>query len=266
MTDCWTDYLETPPTSLCDSLGLGRECESARETAPANIFDYWEEPPRPNSTDERMPTSFESLISIEPIAPPADFNFEAQGELESRSVTVANLPWRVSLRELEPLFQRFGPVERIDSSNLSAGVVVVHYFDIRSAQHLRATDFSLYGQAVFRSFAAPEEVRNTRKPPNNGTIVIFHLPMETPNEELEAMFSRFGEIRQIRNTPSKQTQRFIEYFDKRDASEALHAMNGTFIRNSRINIEFSLPGGFRRNAQAYVAPPLPRIDRWRPLA
>lgn len=267
MCDCWTDFLATPPSSLGDTFGLDREFQSAGDPAMTNIFEYWDEPPRPHSTETRVPTSIESLSAIEPIPVPVETSFESHGELETRAVLVSNLSPRASLNELEKIFAQYGAIERIDSSKLSYGMLIVHYFDIRSAQYLRATDFAIYGQPVFRTFAAPEEVKNSRKPPNNGTIVIFHLPAETPNEELEALFSRYGEIRQIRNTPSKETQRFIEFFDKRDANDALQGMNGRFIRNSRINIEFSLPGGFRRNVQSFIAPlPVPRIERWRPLA
>jgi RNA recognition motif-containing protein len=256
MADSWTTFLETPPgcsSDLYASYGTSSIGDS--------FWDFdWSSP----SEMEPQPTTIESLNAIAPVIFPTNINFENYGELENRTMLISNVPADMTTNEIHSVFGRYGEIESYDDSNLSRGMLEVRYYDVRSAQWLRVSDFTIRGKPVSRAFAALEEVMNPRKPPNNGTIVIFHLPTETTAEELSAIFSQYGEIRQIRCTPFKQTQRFVEYFDKRAAEQALVAMNGKSIRKSKVSIEFSLPGGFRRNVQKYVtAPTLPTIERVR---
>lgn len=79
-----------------------------------------------------------------------------------------------------------------------------------------------------------------------------------------------GPIKELRETPSKKHQKFVEFFDVRDAAKALKEMNGKEIHGKPVVIEFSRPGGHSRkliNAaattttssshQKYHSPPLP---------
>ena len=52
-----------------------------------------------------------------------------------------------------------------------------------------------------------------------------------------------GSIKELRETPLKRHQRFVEFFDIRDAARALREMNGKKIQGKRVVIEFSRPGG-----------------------
>lgn len=52
-----------------------------------------------------------------------------------------------------------------------------------------------------------------------------------------------GPVKELRETPLKKHQRFIEFYDVRDAAKALKEMNGQEIYGKRIVIEFSRPGG-----------------------
>jgi len=55
-----------------------------------------------------------------------------------------------------------------------------------------------------------------------------------------------GPIKELRDTPWKKNQRFVEFFDTRDAAKALKHMNGKQIHGKPIIIEFSRPGGHTR--------------------
>ena len=104
----------------------------------------------------------------------------------------------------------------------------------------------------------------SKRPKNNGTIVIFHLPKGINENELNDIFSSFGKIRQIRSTPSKTSQKFIEFYDTRAAEKALKAYNGKPLiqkSNKRVSIEYSFPGGFKKNIQKYYKTTLPTIVR-----
>lgn len=229
----WSSFLETPPAFF------GEDCV----TSLISNFttEYCLAGPAPEVC--QAPTSFESLERMDHIAFPAET--AGSTELGTRGVVLSDVPDGVEIEEITETVQKYGPVERVDKEE--DGSFIVYYFDIRSSQWLRKADVMIGGQLVSLSFAALEEVKDQKKPPNNGTIVVFHLPADTPMDELNRMFAVFGQIKQIRHTPFKTTQRFIEYYDKRAAEEALTKLNGKFVRESRISIEYSLPGGFRRN-------------------
>lgn len=52
-----------------------------------------------------------------------------------------------------------------------------------------------------------------------------------------------GTIKELRETPGKKNQRFVEFYDVRDAAKALKELNGKEINGRQIVIEFSRPGG-----------------------
>lgn len=69
---------------------------------------------------------------------------------------------------------------------------------------------------------------------------------------------RSGPIKELRETPSKKHQKFVEFYDVRDAAKALKEMNGKEIRGKAVVIEFSRPGGHSRKfMNAMVNAPLP---------
>ena len=50
-------------------------------------------------------------------------------------------------------------------------------------------------------------------------------------------------MKEFRETPLKKHQRFVEYFDVRDAAKAVKEMNGKEIHGKPVVVEFSRPGG-----------------------
>ncbi len=55
---------------------------------------------------------------------------------------------------------------------------------------------------------------------------------------VECSFARSPALPQdIRSTPNKNTHKFVEYFDVRDAERALLALNRTKVRSKMIKIE-----------------------------
>ncbi|POO02857.1 Splicing factor-like protein [Trema orientale] len=104
----------------------------------------------------------------------------------------------------------------------------------------------LAGRAVWAQFVIPA----TNSIPdgfNQGTIVIFNLDSQVTTSALEDTLQAFGPIKELRETPSKKHQKFIEFYDVRDAAEALKEMNGKEINGKEVFIEFSTrPGGHSR--------------------
>ncbi|KAK8894157.1 hypothetical protein M9Y10_022590 [Tritrichomonas musculus] len=181
-------------------------------------------------------------------------------EIENRNLLVTNLSPQVTQEEIQTTFNPYKSVKSIDQSNLQNGVITIEYYDLRHAQNIKRMTHrtSLHGNEIHVTYAPLQKIEDPRKPPNNGTIVVFHLPQGINDQHIEQSFSPYGEIRQIRGTPAKPTQRFIEYWDTRSAEAALNNMSGTFIMGSRVSIEFSLPGGFRRTVQRVDQPTIVR--------
>lgn len=56
-------------------------------------------------------------------------------------------------------------------------------------------------------------------------MVIFNLDPDTTNEHLVWLFSKFGEVKDIQQSPARPNQKFITFYDTRHAAAALKAMN-----------------------------------------
>ncbi|KAF7839871.1 protein terminal ear1-like [Senna tora] len=108
-----------------------------------------------------------------------------------------------------------------------------------------ATRGLIAGRAVWAQYIVPP-YNAVPDGPNQGTIVIFNLDSEVSAETLRQTFEAFGPVKELRDTPSKKNQRFVEFFDTRDAAKALKQMNGKQIHGKAVVIEFSRPGGHGR--------------------
>ncbi|KAG4107674.1 cyclophilin-like protein [Neocallimastix lanati (nom. inval.)] len=81
------------------------------------------------------------------------------------------------------------------------------------------------------------------KPPEN-VLFVCKLNPVTRDEDLELLFSRFGEIRSCEIVRDKQTNEslcfaFIEFENKEDCEEAYFKMDNVLIDDHRIHVDFS---------------------------
>ena len=56
-------------------------------------------------------------------------------------------------------------------------------------------------------------------------IVVYNLDPEATNEHLVWTFSKFGDVKDISQSPERSSQKFVTFFDIRHAAAALQAMN-----------------------------------------
>ncbi|KAL9257544.1 terminal ear1-like protein, partial [Drosera capensis] len=98
------------------------------------------------------------------------------------------------------------------------------------------------GWAVWAQFMIPG-VNRFPDGCNQGTLVVFNLDSNVSMPLLRDMFEPYGPVKEWRDTPMKRHQRFVEFYDVRDAAKALAALNGKEINGKTIMIEFSRPGG-----------------------
>jgi hypothetical protein len=241
----WMELLETPPQidSWWSDVRISPTVSMDR-LLPTGLCDENQNP----KTNALEPTALEDFAFLDVQYP---------GELEERRVIVSNLSTDVTIEGVCELARSFGGVESVEIDPVTK-VATVKFFDLRSAHRMRGARIGPWAT----QFAPPQAIANKKCPPNNGTVVIFHLKPGISDDAIRAEFARFGEIRQIRSPPGRDTQRFVEYWDTRDADKALAGTKGKIICGSKVSVEFSLPGGaYRKNAEAWQQSRPPVISR-----
>ncbi|XP_023733725.1 protein terminal ear1 homolog [Lactuca sativa] len=111
------------------------------------------------------------------------------------------------------------------------------------------------GRAVWAQFSFPVSV-GLPDGYNQGTIVIFNLDPDIAAGTLKEIFEAYGSVKEIRGTPSKKNQRFVEFYDTRDAAKALMNMNGKEIDGKTVVVEFSRPGGHKNSPKHFRLNPI----------
>ncbi|CAA3031657.1 terminal ear1-like [Olea europaea subsp. europaea] len=201
----------------------------------------------------------------------------------TRTLILSMVPTDVSESTVRRELEVFGDVRAVQMERLREGVLTVHFYDVRDSQAalmaiqeqhmqhqcrlgrhyealLQAQNNSIplmpvpppplpppargliSGRVVWAQFTSPV----TSALPdgtNQGTIVIFNLDPQVSTTNLKEIFEAFGPVKELRETPNKKNQRFVEFYDVRNAAKAVAGMNGKEICGKQIVIEFSRPGG-----------------------
>jgi hypothetical protein len=240
--DQWQGFLDTPPSSRmpsrCSSTDLLRS--SSVENAP------FMPPCDPEDFVDRTLSGDDGFLRIYS----AEYSLTA--EVGDHRVKISGIDPHRTPDQIKGIISGFGPCEFADTH---PGIAIVRFWRIDSAFAIRAAQIVDHGQPWIVNFFPPDEEANRSNPPNNGTIVLFRLPPGVTDEQLTAEFSQYGEIREIRRAPQKETPRFIEFIDLRAAQKAKDEGHGKMVFGAKLSIEFSLPGGTRKCA------PLPAVDR-----
>ncbi|CAF2090339.1 BnaA06g33110D [Brassica napus] len=203
----------------------------------------------------------------------------------TRSLSLIYVPRDVTESTVRRDLEVFGDVRGVQMERISEGVVTVHFYDLRGAkravrefcgrhmQHQERLGSSSGGGSVWRSPSSSARgfvsgrpvwahfvVPDTNAVPggcNQGTLVIFNLDPEVSSIALRQIFQVYGSIKELRETPYKKHQRFIEFYDVRDAVNAFDRMNGEEIYGKQVVIEFSRPGGLKNKFTPFRQPQLP---------
>jgi len=176
-----------------------------------------------------------------------------------RSVILKNLPPGVDDDELRAALSRYGPLRELGAqlrARGGRGSVTAAYYDVRHArQAVRDLDgVSWIDRKLVARFWCPaagtgggsggaHHSRDGVDPLNLGTLVVFNMDASTTAEDVRALFSTYGDVKEIRETPTKRHHRFVEFFDVRDAQKALRFLNKAEINGKKIKVEVSRPGG-----------------------
>lgn len=210
------------------------------------------------------------------ISPPPSLSPSARSPREqphpTRCVLLRNIPPGIDDDDIRRLLQTYGPLRDLGAQQRSRGgrgSVLATYYDLRHARAaVRALDSSVhFGRRLDARFQCPTDapLSNTSmmSPPGNplngnttgagspcsnqGTLVVFNLDNSTSAEDIRALFSTVGDVKEIRATPNKKHHKFVEFYDVRDAEKAMRLLNKTEVAGKRIKIEISRPGGRASN-------------------
>ncbi|KAG2261479.1 hypothetical protein Bca52824_068558 [Brassica carinata] len=233
-------------------------------------------PPPPPSPPPPRPC-FNGGLAVQRLSPPSNS--------PTRSLSLIYVPRNVTESTVRRDLEVFGDVRGVQMERISEGVVTVHFYDLRDAkravreicgrhmQHQERLGGSkggsvwnspssstargfVSGRPVWAHFVVPA----TNAVPggcNQGTLVIFNLDPEVSSTALRQIFQVYGTIKELRETPYKKHQRFVEFYDVRDAAKAFDRMNGEEIYGKQVVIEFSRPGGLKNKFTPFRQPQLP---------
>ncbi|XP_059636015.1 protein terminal ear1-like [Cornus florida] len=225
------------------------------------------------------PLAYVSTAGANPPLPP---RLPPPSTTPSRTLLLSSVPTDVSESTVRRELEVFGDVRAVQMERVRDGIVTVHFYDLRDAQaamveireqhmqqqsrlrkHFEALlthNWSSYeannlvgplpppargliaGRAVWAQFNVPV-MAAVPGGDNQGTLVIFNLDPQVSTARLQEIFETFGAVKELRGTPLKRHQKFIEFYDIRDAAKAFAEMNGKEISGKYVLIEFSRPGG-----------------------
>lgn len=183
------------------------------------------------------------------------------GEHPSRTLFVRNINSNAEDLELQTLFEQYGDIRALYTTCKHRGFVMVSYFDIRAARKAMKAlqNKPLRRRRLDIHYSIPKD-NPSEKDVNQGTLVVFNLDSSVSTDDLHRIFGAYGEVKEIRETPHRSNQRFIEFYDVRAADEALRGLNQSDIAGKKIKLEPSRPGGARRSSTQLSPPDLDKEE------
>jgi len=188
-------------------------------------------------------------------------------EPPSHTLFVRNLINSVEEKDIRMLFSPFGEISNIFMGRVKTrGYVMVTFYDIRNSMEAARSlqGAVLHGKHMDIHYGIPKD-NPSEEEQNNGTLFVRNLDASVTDEDIISKFQKYGQIREVRNTPGKRGHRFVEFYDTRDAKNAMDHENNTLLHGNIITIELSRPGGqyqrflrhgFPPQAQPQIQPPL----------
>uniref|UniRef100_A0A803M6Z4 RRM domain-containing protein n=1 Tax=Chenopodium quinoa TaxID=63459 RepID=A0A803M6Z4_CHEQI len=209
---------------------------------PPFFPEFLYSPPPP---PQHPPLSFMTPALLPPSIPPP-------ASSPTRALLLTAVPPDVSESIVRRELEIFGDVRAVQMGRVSEGIVTVHFYDLRAAhaaldavreQHMQHQNRLRlhYSSILARTNSGPFVGPPPTPPPSPGLVsgravwAQFTIPATNAFPD--------GAVKELRETPMKRQQRFVEFYDVRDASRALVEMNGKEINGRSVMIEFSRPGG-----------------------
>ncbi|KAL0701122.1 hypothetical protein Bca4012_057244 [Brassica carinata] len=196
--------------------------------------------------------------------PPTPAQLPPSLSIPTRTLLLSPVPADVTESSIRRDLEVFGEVRGVQMERAHEGLVTVHFYDLRHSQralteirerHMHQqqqvrsrhgyTAGLVSGRTVWAHFVFPH-LRSVPEGNNQGSLVIMNLEPTVSSAALRQIFQAYGEVKELRETPFKREQRFVEFYDVRDTALARREMDGKAIDGKPIVVQFSRPGGFNK--------------------
>ncbi|KDO41944.1 hypothetical protein CISIN_1g002823mg [Citrus sinensis] len=178
-------------------------------------------------------------------------------EHPSRTLLLRKINSNIEDSELKALFEQYGDVRTFYRASKHCGFVTISYYDIRAARNaMKSLQNKLTRSGKLDIHYSIPKDNPSEKEINQGTLVVFNLDSSVSNDELHHIFGVYGEIKEIRETPQKIHQKYIEFYDTRAAEAALRELNSRYIAGKQIKLEPSHLRGLRKCLANQLPPEL----------
>ncbi|KAL6063319.1 nuclear localization sequence binding protein, variant 2 [Balamuthia mandrillaris] len=172
-------------------------------------------------------------------------------EEPSRTLFIRNIEYRVSEKALRDLFGRFGDLKRVFELIEKRGMAFVAFYDIRSAEKAKneLQDYALNGRPIHVHYSLPKDERDhDAKEDNNDTLFLRVRGARdvVSKRLLRELLEQWGDIKEIRDCRGNPRQKFVEFYDIRDAERTRREANGKSFAGGTLAIEFAHSPGNKR--------------------
>ncbi|MED6119343.1 hypothetical protein PIB30_010851 [Stylosanthes scabra] len=139
----------------------------------------------------------------------------------------------------------FGDIRGLRMEAFGHGMVIamVHFYDLRHAEAaftaILGHHQQYYGAVLWVQYMVPSSCDDGHN--NQGTLLLFNLDSHMDDISITNIFQPFGAVKEVRHAPLIKNQRFVEFFDIRDAAKAFKNMNGNQIHGKPLVIQFGPP-------------------------
>ncbi|CEM27810.1 unnamed protein product [Vitrella brassicaformis CCMP3155] len=154
------------------------------------------------------------------------------------------MPSDVSDEEIRKAAEEWGDIKNF--INISTkGMAFIEYFDLRAAEEarkgLKAKEFG--GKSIDAQFSSgrPDGGREE----NQGTLFVRPATADrnfidiNSVEQYRELFTAFGAVKKVTPNRKREAEKFVQYFDLRDAEKALKGLNGFNFNGVLLDVQFS---------------------------
>ena len=153
---------------------------------------------------------------------------KTSASVPSRSVVIRNLPNAVSDNDVKALFSQCGDIHMfISKERENKGIIIVHYYDLRSAEDVqkRFNGRTLHQSKVSVTFLAKDStVAASLSPsypyPNRGTVAFENLPPLITEERFLQFCELYGSAKS-----ASADEALAEFYDVREAYDVIEKVN-----------------------------------------
>ncbi|PWA52026.1 Nucleotide-binding, alpha-beta plait [Artemisia annua] len=195
----------------------------------------------------------------------------------TRTLLISPISITTSESTIRKNLEVFGDIRAVQMERIHTGTVTVHFYDIRHAvqalseiqqQHMQqqfrlrkhfegfrsfgcedlAARGLVDGKVIWAEFVGVFAVSGGIPDGyNQGTVVVSGLDYGVGYDVVRDVFQAYGCVKEIRDNPLNKNQKFVEFYDIRDASKAVANMKGQKINRKPVFVEFNRPGGHKHN-------------------